>query len=56
MTLAEALREASTRLLKAGIEDARLEAEVLWRHTLGVEREEWFAGLQKPRPPKLRGL
>ncbi len=56
MTLAEALREASTRLLKAGIEDARLDAEVLLRHTLGVEREELFAGLQEPLPPKLRAL
>lgn len=48
MTLAEALREASSRLLKAGIEDARLEAEVLLRHTLGMEREQLFARLQEP--------
>ncbi len=48
MTLAEALREASTRLLKAGIDDPRLEAEVLLRHALGVERQELFARLQEP--------
>ncbi len=48
MTLAEALREASRRLLKAGIDDPRLEAEVLLQHELGVEREELFATLQEP--------
>ncbi|MCI0776747.1 MAG: peptide chain release factor N(5)-glutamine methyltransferase [Chloroflexi bacterium] len=48
MTLAEALREASTRLLKASVDDPRLEAEVLLRHALGAEREQLFARLQEP--------
>lgn len=48
MTIAEALREASTRLLKAGVDDPQLEAEVLLCHALGVEREQLFARLQKP--------
>ncbi|MCH8160682.1 MAG: peptide chain release factor N(5)-glutamine methyltransferase [Chloroflexi bacterium] len=56
MTLAEALREAATRLLKAGIDDPRLEAEVLLRHALGVDREELFARLQEPLALELQAL
>ena len=48
MTLAEALREASARLLKAGVDDPRLEAEVLLGHALDVEREELFGKLREP--------
>ena len=46
MTLAEALREAEERLRAAGIDDPRLEAEVLLRHTLAVPREKLFARLR----------
>ncbi|MCH7578980.1 MAG: peptide chain release factor N(5)-glutamine methyltransferase [Chloroflexi bacterium] len=56
MTLAEALHEAATRLLKAGIDDPRLEAEVLLRHALGVDREELFARLQEPLALELQAL
>ena len=56
MTLAEALSETATRLLKAGIDDPRLEAEVLLRHALGVDREELFARLQEPLALELQAL
>ncbi len=48
MNLAEALNDASSRLRNAGIDDARLEAEVLLRHSLGITREELYARLQEP--------
>jgi release factor glutamine methyltransferase len=54
MTLAEELRKASTRLLTAGIEDPRLEAEVLVQYALGIEREELFARLQEAMRPELQ--
>ena len=56
MTLAETLREASTRLLKVGVDDPRLEAEVLLCHALGVERETLFARLQEPLRLELQAL
>ena len=48
MNLAEALNDASSRLRDAGIDDARLEAEVLLRHSLGITREGLYARLQEP--------
>ena len=46
MTLAETLREAEERLRAAGIDDPRLEAEVLLRHALAIPREALFARLR----------
>ena len=48
MNLGEALNDASSRLREAGIDDARLEAEVLLRDSLGITREELYARLQEP--------
>jgi len=48
-TFAHALRDAEARLRAAGIDDdARLEAEVLLCHALGVSREQLFARLREP--------
>ncbi len=47
MTLAETLRDAALRLQKAESDDARLEAEVLLCHVLGLGREKLFAQLQE---------
>ena len=49
-TLGEVLRDARDELAKAGIEDARIEAEVLLCHALGVTREALFARLREPLP------
>ena len=46
MKLAQALHEATEALRAAGIEDARLEAEVLLRHTLHLDRAHLYARLQ----------
>ncbi|HUS83474.1 MAG TPA: peptide chain release factor N(5)-glutamine methyltransferase [Dehalococcoidia bacterium] len=46
MTLAEALHAAQVRLQEAGIDDADLEAEVLLRHALGVDRAQLYARLR----------
>ncbi len=43
MTIAEALVAARRRLEDTGIEDAALEAEVLLRHVLGLDRVQLFA-------------
>lgn len=48
MTLEEALRAARAELTAAGIEDAWLEAEVLLRHALGLDRAHLLARLQEP--------
>ena len=50
MTLAEVLRDAASRLQAAGIEEARLEAEVLLCHAAGLRREELFARLREALP------
>ena len=47
MKLAQALHEATEALRAAGIEDARLEAEVLLRHTLHLDRASLYARLQE---------
>jgi release factor glutamine methyltransferase len=48
MTIAEAIRLAEARLRTAGIDDARLETEVLLCHALGLSREALFARLHEP--------
>jgi release factor glutamine methyltransferase len=45
--LAQALHEATEALQAAGIEDAWLEAEVLLRHTLRLDRAHLYARLQE---------
>jgi release factor glutamine methyltransferase len=45
--LAQALHEATEALQAAGIEDARLEAEVLLRYTLNLDRAHLYACLQE---------
>lgn len=52
MTLAELLHQAETRLRTADIEDARLEAELLLRHAIGLTREALYASLRQPAPPQ----
>jgi len=49
--LAQALHEATEALQAAGIEDARLEAEVLLRHTLHLDRAHLYARLQEALSP-----
>ncbi len=39
---------AAERLARIGIADARLEAEVLTRHALGMDRATYFASLREP--------
>ncbi len=46
--VAEALSSATQRLQGAGIEDARLEAEVLLAHALGSDRTHLLAELRSP--------
>lgn len=52
MTLAEALREGASRFEAAGIEDPRLEAEVLLCHAAGLRREELLARLRDALPQR----
>jgi len=47
-TLAALIASAAARLSGAGIPAARLDAEVLLRHTLGVDRTELFLRLPEP--------
>ena len=46
MILGEALREARSKLESHGSGDADLEAEVLLRHVLGLDRARFYASLQ----------
>ncbi len=46
MTLIEAINRASVRLASAGVADARLDAEVLLRHTIGKDRAWLLAHMQ----------
>ncbi len=48
VTLAETLHDAEARLRAASIDDARLEAELLLCHALGLTREALFARLREP--------
>jgi release factor glutamine methyltransferase len=51
VTLEEALRAAEADLTAAGIEDAWLEAEVLLRHALGLDRAHLLSRLRERLPP-----
>ncbi len=51
MTTAEALRDAQARLSAAGIDDARLEAEVLLSHALQLSRSNLLARLRETLIP-----
>ena len=51
MRLAQALRAAAQALQAAGIEDAPLEAEVLLRHALRLDRAHLYARLQQELSP-----
>jgi release factor glutamine methyltransferase len=51
VTLAQALHRAEESLRAAGIEDAWLEAELLLRHALELDRRTLFARLQEPVEP-----
>jgi release factor glutamine methyltransferase len=48
MTVGEALQAARLRLRDAGIDDAELEAEVLLRHALEIDRVHLYARLREP--------
>jgi release factor glutamine methyltransferase len=50
-TIAEALRAATRRLTAAGLETPRLDAEVLLRHLLGVDRTTLFLRYHDPIDP-----
>lgn len=51
MTLAQALHRAEELLRAEGIEDSWLEAEVLLRYALGLDRHALFARLHEPIAP-----
>jgi release factor glutamine methyltransferase len=51
-TLAQWRHEATEELQAAGIEDARLEAEVLLRHALDLDRAHLYARLQEDLSPR----
>jgi release factor glutamine methyltransferase len=50
VTIAEAISAATRVLEAAGIEDARIEAELLLRHALGVDRAALYARLDEALP------
>ena len=50
-TLSDALRQGRTRLESSGTESPRLDAEVLLRHVLGIDRAALFAQLREPIAP-----
>jgi len=51
VTLREALRRAESRIAAQGIPDARLEAELLLMHSLGMAKAELYARLGELLPP-----
>lgn len=53
-SLADLLREGQRRLAGAGIETARLDAEVLLRYVLGLDRTGLFLRLREPPPEDAR--
>jgi release factor glutamine methyltransferase len=50
-TLREALSHTEARIAAQGIPDARIEAELLLTHSLGIDRSELYARLGEPLPP-----
>jgi release factor glutamine methyltransferase len=48
--LREALRQTEAQIASRNIPDARIEAELLLMHALGIERAELYAGLGEPLP------
>ena len=54
MTLREALRQAEAQIALQNIPDARIEAELLLMHALGIQRAELYARLAEPLPSVVR--
>jgi len=54
-TIADAIRETTERLARTGIPTARLDAEVLLRHVLGLDRTQLFVRLREPLSAQDRG-
>ena len=52
-SILETAREAEARLREAGIESARLDAEVLLRYLLGLSRASFFSRRRQPMPEQL---
>jgi release factor glutamine methyltransferase len=50
VTFREALRQAEAHIASGNIPDARIEAELLLMHALGIERTELYARLGEPLP------
>jgi release factor glutamine methyltransferase len=48
VTLREALRQAEARIALQNVPDARIEAELLLMHALGIQRAELYARLTEP--------
>jgi release factor glutamine methyltransferase len=55
MTIQQTLMAATTRLADAGMDTARLDAEVLLRHALAVDRTRLFVMLPDPIPEEIAG-
>ena len=56
MTVRESWVQTRYRLEAANVPDAGLEAEVLLRHALGIDRAEYFASLEQPMAVSEQGL
>lgn len=56
MTVRESWVQTRDRLEAANVPDAGLEAEVLLRHALGIDRAEYFASLEQPVAVSEQGL
>ncbi len=52
-TVHEVIREATRRLIAAGIENARLDVEVLLMHVMNVDRAHLYLALPDPAPDDL---
>jgi release factor glutamine methyltransferase len=50
VTLREALRQAEARIALQHVSDARIEAELLLMHALGIQRADLYARLAEPLP------
>ncbi|HYZ79030.1 MAG TPA: peptide chain release factor N(5)-glutamine methyltransferase [Gaiellaceae bacterium] len=56
MTVREALRAAERRLARAGVETARVDAELLLAHALGVSRTALYAAPEREVSPRFEPL